>query len=459
MYLHVCPVCEHRNPRGSRFCNECGSPLQLRFCPACHAAADVLELKCHACGAKLPEVALNEAADLPPAFAKWATQPPGEPAANRGEASRADKREPSSNGVDKTMRAASQAALKRPAAVAAKQAAPVNTLGPLTAPTFHPQADVHGTIEESPAATFAAEKAASIIERLYAKPAPGAQAAAPEPLEIPIEEARRQIGPSVRIAGALVAFGAVLGTIFFALPSTPPRATRAAPPPTTRAAPVVNTVPAVLPASRGADAQKTPPARANGETIKGPAAGAFDNAAAKPAKITQPANAATPLQAAQPATVTPAGEAPAVRPPATRATALPAVAASPATSATPQSSASAPAVPPAPAQPASATAASAQQPAAQPLAAQPPSGQPPAAQPPSAQPAAAQGPAARPPAAQPVAAQASARLPAGASAPRPRTLPAPAPASVPASAPVVPPAEVSPCTPQVAALGLCTLPQ
>lgn len=61
MFLQVCPVCEHRNPRGSRFCNECGSPLQLRFCPACHAAEDVMALECRSCGEKLPLVAVTDA--------------------------------------------------------------------------------------------------------------------------------------------------------------------------------------------------------------------------------------------------------------------------------------------------------------------------------------------------------------------------------------------------------------
>src|ERR1700752_1468002 len=63
MFLQLCPVCEHRNPRGSRFCNECGSPLQLRFCPACHAAEDVMSLECRSCGEKLPLMALTDAAD------------------------------------------------------------------------------------------------------------------------------------------------------------------------------------------------------------------------------------------------------------------------------------------------------------------------------------------------------------------------------------------------------------
>jgi len=70
MFLQVCPVCEHRNPRGSRFCNECGSPLQLRFCPACHAAVDVMSLECRSCGEKLPPLPLEnpvpDPADMEP---------------------------------------------------------------------------------------------------------------------------------------------------------------------------------------------------------------------------------------------------------------------------------------------------------------------------------------------------------------------------------------------------------
>src|SRR5882724_4086597 len=82
MFLQVCPVCQHRNPRGSRFCNECGSPLQLRFCPACHAAEDVMSLECRSCGEKLPLVVV---ADTPPTPAQvqaasaesiWKTEAP-----------------------------------------------------------------------------------------------------------------------------------------------------------------------------------------------------------------------------------------------------------------------------------------------------------------------------------------------------------------------------------------------
>src|SRR5262249_28351839 len=91
MFLQVCPVCEHRNPRGSRFCNECGSPLQLRFCPACHAAEDVMSLECRSCGEKLPLLSTtdtsaqpDEAATIPAVTTEsiwaidsiWKTQPP-----------------------------------------------------------------------------------------------------------------------------------------------------------------------------------------------------------------------------------------------------------------------------------------------------------------------------------------------------------------------------------------------
>src|SRR5262252_8392714 len=91
MFLQVCPVCEHRNPRGSRFCNECGSPLQLRFCPACHGAEDVMALECRSCGEKLPPVPLAESppilVDVDPAAQNiWKSDapPPGLHLSNDG---------------------------------------------------------------------------------------------------------------------------------------------------------------------------------------------------------------------------------------------------------------------------------------------------------------------------------------------------------------------------------------
>ena len=49
-----CRFCSHPNPSGSRFCNECGSPLNLRPCPQCEAVNDDRERKCHLCGADFP---------------------------------------------------------------------------------------------------------------------------------------------------------------------------------------------------------------------------------------------------------------------------------------------------------------------------------------------------------------------------------------------------------------------
>ena len=81
MFLQVCPVCEHRNPRGSRFCNECGSPLQLRFCPRCHAAEDVMALECRSCGERLPMLVLTDQSIAPTEFPAtpdtiWKTRAP-----------------------------------------------------------------------------------------------------------------------------------------------------------------------------------------------------------------------------------------------------------------------------------------------------------------------------------------------------------------------------------------------
>jgi hypothetical protein len=81
MFLQVCPVCEHRNPRGSRFCNECGSPLQLRFCPRCHAAEDVMSLECRSCGERLPMLVLTDQSIAPTEFPAtpdtiWKTRAP-----------------------------------------------------------------------------------------------------------------------------------------------------------------------------------------------------------------------------------------------------------------------------------------------------------------------------------------------------------------------------------------------
>src|SRR5437868_2685668 len=59
-----CTFCAHRNPEGSKFCNACGSPLNLAPCPRCEAINNLANLECSQCGALLsPSAAIDAAAD------------------------------------------------------------------------------------------------------------------------------------------------------------------------------------------------------------------------------------------------------------------------------------------------------------------------------------------------------------------------------------------------------------
>jgi ribosomal protein L40E len=60
-----CPFCEHINPSGSRFCNACGTPIDLVVCTRCGAANDPLGTQCHQCGAALPQGRLGALAIAP----------------------------------------------------------------------------------------------------------------------------------------------------------------------------------------------------------------------------------------------------------------------------------------------------------------------------------------------------------------------------------------------------------
>ena len=48
-----CSVCQHANPAGAKFCNECGFALGLEPCGHCDAINDRLALRCHQCGAEI----------------------------------------------------------------------------------------------------------------------------------------------------------------------------------------------------------------------------------------------------------------------------------------------------------------------------------------------------------------------------------------------------------------------
>jgi len=50
-----CNFCTHGNPEGSRFCNACGSPLNLTQCSWCEAINSVSSEECFQCGAPLSQ--------------------------------------------------------------------------------------------------------------------------------------------------------------------------------------------------------------------------------------------------------------------------------------------------------------------------------------------------------------------------------------------------------------------
>ena len=48
----ICEGCQHQNPDGARFCNECGTPLK-RKCPGCQAENPPKAKFCSECGQPL----------------------------------------------------------------------------------------------------------------------------------------------------------------------------------------------------------------------------------------------------------------------------------------------------------------------------------------------------------------------------------------------------------------------
>jgi hypothetical protein len=51
MFGFSCHFCGHDNPDGSKFCNDCGSPLHLKPCPRCDAVNDQAADHCSQCQA------------------------------------------------------------------------------------------------------------------------------------------------------------------------------------------------------------------------------------------------------------------------------------------------------------------------------------------------------------------------------------------------------------------------
>jgi hypothetical protein len=48
-----CPFCDHQNPAGAKFCNDCGSPLHLTPCGDCGAVNNVTDTHCWRCSGLL----------------------------------------------------------------------------------------------------------------------------------------------------------------------------------------------------------------------------------------------------------------------------------------------------------------------------------------------------------------------------------------------------------------------
>ena len=55
-----CLACRHENTDGERFCEACGSSLNLKFCSACEAVNGDTAVICHGCGAALGTAASSE---------------------------------------------------------------------------------------------------------------------------------------------------------------------------------------------------------------------------------------------------------------------------------------------------------------------------------------------------------------------------------------------------------------
>ena len=49
-----CLFCEHDNPTGAKFCNDCAAPLHLKLCKQCDAINDLHAANCYKCSAQFP---------------------------------------------------------------------------------------------------------------------------------------------------------------------------------------------------------------------------------------------------------------------------------------------------------------------------------------------------------------------------------------------------------------------
>lgn len=64
-----CLTCEHPNSASAKFCEQCGSALNLRLCPKCEAVNDSKAARCHGCDAPLAPARAVRKRPLPVALA------------------------------------------------------------------------------------------------------------------------------------------------------------------------------------------------------------------------------------------------------------------------------------------------------------------------------------------------------------------------------------------------------
>ncbi len=73
-----CPFCEHANPTGAKFCNECGSPLHFAPCKQCGAVNRIDDSQCYRCGVALSAPPVPpQAAHIDPGAASSNQEPMG----------------------------------------------------------------------------------------------------------------------------------------------------------------------------------------------------------------------------------------------------------------------------------------------------------------------------------------------------------------------------------------------
>ena len=70
-----CPSCDHANPAGSHYCNQCGMPVHFETCGRCEAINLRGAASCHKCGCVLPGYATPESTATAPLVAESLPSP------------------------------------------------------------------------------------------------------------------------------------------------------------------------------------------------------------------------------------------------------------------------------------------------------------------------------------------------------------------------------------------------